>query len=382
MKTQICLVSQQAAANLLPALDTELKPERIILVVTRKMQVRAEHLTYVLKQNHIDVEQFELTDEGNFHGTTNELLDLASNQDKGVILNITGGTKLMSIAAQRVAEQAEWPMFYVNADTDEITWLNTDAQAPQPLRQQLKLRHYLRSYGYELPQKPQRKQATPEQQRLTTTLVQEVGRLHKAISILNAITQNAEDHRSLSAALTERQLDSLSLDVLIRHFQDARALRFDGTKISFANEEARDFVKGGWLELHAIQCVHQMTGPLKIRDKAVGLEVVDVNNGTKNELDVAFMARNRMFVLECKTGRIDKGSRQAEGLAAPKANDALFKLAGNCRRMGGIGTRGMLVSYRPLNKPEYELANSLNIKVVAGSRIAQLPQELDAWVNG
>ena len=382
MNIHICLVSQQAAANLLPALDPTLKPAKIVLVVTAKMQRQAAHLTAVLKENAIQAELLQLSNEQDFHQTENELIELATRlEEHTVTLNITGGTKLMSVAAQSVAQASGWGMFYVDADTDRAIWLGQDKTPPHPLQEQLKLRHYLRSYGFELTSKPNRSQASAAQQQLTQTLVEQVGSLEASISVLNALAQDAENRRSLGVPMNDWQRDSRSLDVLLRYFEDAAALSVQGERIQFASEAARDFVKGGWLELHAIQAVHQVTGPLGIRDKAMGLEVQDVTTQTRNELDIAFMARNRLFVMECKTARIDRPQGQGDRTAPPKANDTLFKLAENCRRIGGLGTRGMLVSYRKLQPPEMTLAEALGIKVVAGSDIARLPEKLKHWVQ-
>ena len=382
MNIHICLVSQQAAANLLPALDPTLKPAKIVLVVTAKMQRQAAHLTAVLKENAIQAELLQLSNEQDFHQTENELIELAARlEEHTVTLNITGGTKLMSVAAQSVAQASGWRMFYVDADTDRAIWLGQDKTPPHPLQEQLKLRHYLRSYGFELTSKPNRSQASAAQQRLTQTLVEQVGSLEASISVLNALAQDAENRRSLGVPMNDWQRDSRSLDVLLRYFEDAAALSVQGDRIQFASEATRDFVKGGWLELHAIQAVHQVTGSLGIRDKAMGLEVQDVTTQTRNELDIAFMARNRLFVMECKTARIDRPQGQGDRTAPPKANDTLFKLAENCRRIGGLGTRGMLVSYRKLQPPEMTLAEALGIKVVAGSDIARLPEKLKHWVQ-
>lgn len=382
MKIHICLVSQQAAANLLPALDPTLKPEKIVLVVTAKMQRQAANLIAVIKENAIQVEQLQLSNEQDFRQTENELLELAAQlEGETITLNITGGTKLMSVAAQSVAQASGWSMFYVDADTDRAIWLGKDKTPPHPLQDQLKLRHYLRSYGFDLPHKPDRTQATAAQQTLTQTLVQQVGSLENSISVLNALAQEAENRRALSVQLSDWQRDSRSLDVLLRHFEEAKALELQGDKIVFASDSARDFVKGGWLELHAIQAVHQVTGPLGIKDSARGLEVIDLNNQNRNELDIAFMANNRLFVIECKTARIDKPQGNSDQAAPPKANDTLFKLAENCRRIGGTNTRGMLVSYRKLREPELKLAQALGIEVVAGSDNARLPEKLKHWVQ-
>lgn len=49
-------------------------------------------------------------------------------------------------------------MFYVDADSDQVIWLGRDAPAPRALDQQLRLRHYLRSYGFKMLQEPSRTQ--------------------------------------------------------------------------------------------------------------------------------------------------------------------------------------------------------------------------------
>ncbi|GAB1384642.1 DUF1887 family protein [Burkholderiales bacterium] len=380
MKTQICLVSQQAAANLLPALDPALKPDKVILVVSARMQQQAAQLSRVFRESAITVEQLSLGDEQDFHLTEEELVDLAARIDgEDVALNITGGTKLMSVAAQSVAQTSGWRMFYVDADSDQVIWLGRDAPAPRALDQQLRLRHYLRSYGFKMLQEPCRTQATAEQQRLTQTLVLQIGSLENAIGTLNALAQDAENRRRLGSPLSDWQRDSRSLDVLLRHFENAGTLTLQGDKVVFSSEAARDFVKGGWLELHAIQAVHQITGSLGIRDKAVNLTVEDESSHARSELDIAFMARNRLFIIECKTARMDKPHGPADKI--PKVNDILFKLAENCRRIGGLGTRGMLLSYRKLRDPELQLARSLSIEVVAGSEVTRLAERLKHWVD-
>lgn len=381
MNIHICLVSQQAAANLLPALDPALKPGKIILVVSKKMQPQAAHLSAVLKECAIQAQLLQLSNEHDFHQTENELLELAAQlEGNAVTLNITGGTKLMSVAAQSVAQASGWRMFYVDADTDRVIWLGKDQTPTQPLQEQLKLRHYLRSYGFEIATKPNRTQASSAQQQLTQSLVQQIGSLESSVSVLNALAQEAEARRSSSVVMADWQRDSRSLEVLLRYFEDAQTLTVKGDRIHFVDEAARSFVKGGWLELHAIQAVHQVTGAMEIRDKAMGLEVVDSTTQTRNELDIAFMARNRLFVIECKTARIDK-PQGADRAAPPKANDTLFKLAENCRRIGGLGTRGMLVSYRKLHEPELKLAKALGVEVVAGVDIARLPERLKHWIQ-
>ncbi len=365
------LVSEQAAPNLLPALDPAMKPQEAVLLVSQKMTNRAQSLQTVLKEVGIQTHTVALPDEHNMAALETTLMDIATKRDgQAIALNVTGGNKLMALAAQAVAQAAGWSVFYVDVDTDQIIWLDK-TRAAQALTQQLRLRHYLRSYGFTLAEGIERPQPNTAWQTLLHELINDVGSLEEAIGQLNHLSQEAQ--RSLRVTLGPRQREHHGLDALLRKFEQAQVLKRQGDQISFATEAARTFANGGWIEHHVYQCVSQVTGDLAIRDKAANLQVMG-DSGQPNEIDVAFMARNRLFMVECKTARMNNADDF-------KANDTLYKLAENCRRIGGLGTRGMLATYRPLRESEQRLAKALNIEVVAGRDLNRLGERLKQWVK-
>jgi hypothetical protein len=369
--TQIMLVSDQAAANLLPALETLLKPDKAVLLVSRKMTARADALEAVLREIAIKPVRVALPDEHDPEALEEVMLRVGTELSTGsVTVNVTGGTKLMALTAQAIAQTAGWPAFYIDVDTDQIIWLDKSRPA-QSLTQQLRLRHYLRGYGFQLADGIERPQPNAAWNSLVEDLIQNIGSLEDAIGQLNYLSQ--ESQKTLSQVLSPGQSANPNLDALLRKFEQVRVLSRSGEKIVFASEEARRFANGGWIEHHVYHCVCQVTGVLGIRDKAVNLQVTDAK-GQNNEMDVAFLARNRLFVIECKTSRMDNPTDS-------KANDALYKLAENCRRIGGVGTRGMLASYRPLRQSEQRLAQALSIEVVSGRDLIRMGERLKSWVK-
>lgn len=369
----VCLVSEQAAPNLLAALDPSLRPAEAVLMVSAKMNARADALAAVLTEAGVRTARVSLDNEHDFHALEAALLDVASQREgRGVALNVTGGTKLMALAAQSVAQAARWPVFYVDVDTDEVIWLGRHSRR-QPLAQRLRLRHYLRGYGFTIEPANDRPHTSLAHERLTGTLLTQIGSLERALGQLNWLAQQAEGHEPLTVELTEKQCDSRGLDALLRNFVEAGVLSVADGVLTFPGEAERAFAGGGWLERHVYRMIEAATGPLGIRDKAANLVVTD-RDGVKNELDAAFLARNRLFIIECKTARMDRPE-------APRANDALFKLCEICRRVGGLGTRGMLASYRPLRDNERRLARALGIELVCGPELAHLDEKLAAWVR-
>jgi hypothetical protein len=374
MKTQIMLVSAQAAPNLLAAADAELKPERAALVVSEPMQPRADALGKVLSEMGIEVAQHRLRDEHDPRAVEADLLDWFSPlQGEDVYLNLTGGTKVMALAALAVAEAAGWHRFYVDVDTDHVVWLGRDAPPARKLNESVRLRHYLAAYGIAIDGELRRREPDSAQREYLQELLLYYDEYLNALPPLNHALQRAEDRRALGVDLTEAEADSISLARLLELARRLGMASLEGRRLTIRDEAARDFLKGGWLEQHAFDAVVQLQGALGVRDRAVNLRVR--HGGVVNELDVAFLYRNRLHVIECKTGdpRADDGAR---------ANEALFKLAENARRLGGLATRGMFVSYRPLREAELRLARLLQIEVVHGRDVARLRDRLRTWCGG
>ncbi len=180
--TQVMLVSEQAAPNLLAALDPSLKPAEAVLVVSAKMQPRSLDLQAVLNEAGVRTTFVALQDEHDFSMLQDALLEIAAGREgQRIALNVTGGTKLMALAAQTVAAAAAWQVFYVDVDTDEAIWLGKDVHR-QPLTQQLRLRHYLRGYGFLLEAGIERPQPNQRHPVLLRTLITQVGSLAKPLA--------------------------------------------------------------------------------------------------------------------------------------------------------------------------------------------------------
>jgi len=370
--THVLLVSAQAAPNLLATLDPVLKPKEAVLMVSKKMRTSGAALENVLREAGVNTSIVSLGDEHDFTRLEEELLKVASTRKDSIVLNVTGGTKLMALAAQSVAQVANWPVFYVDIDTDEVIWL-TSGHHRQKLSEQLRLRHYLSGYGFSLLGGNKHAQLEERHINLVRTLVTQIGSLERPLSQLNWLGQESEDRHTLKVQISENLMDSRALNALLLHFKEAGVLSVEGDKLMFASEEDRAFAKGGWLEQHVFTAVASAAGKLAIRDKAANLVLRDGEN-VANELDVVFIAHNRLFVIECKTARMDKPE-------APKANDVLFKLSEVCRRVGGLGTNGMLVSYRSLRDEEKRLAKALGIDLVCGSDLARFDEKLKHWIG-
>lgn len=377
-ETHLCLVSAQATPNLTPLLDPAFAPRRVAMLVSADMRERAGWLADVVRPRGIAVEEVAIPDAWDMHDVCDRVvawLDAQGNRSS-VALNVTGGTKPMAMAAQQAFAMADLPVFYVHQERDEVLWL-TPRRPPMPLAGRLKLEPFLHAHGWQVLARPALPQLTPALRQLTTELVLQVGSLEQALGRLNWYAHLCEVQRLLEVQVDERDLGHSGFMALADKFAAAGALTLAGRRLRFADEDARFFCNGGWLEEHVAAVLGELRGRAGIQDLAANLKVRTLDNRLRgdagsNELDVAFLARNRLHIVECKT----RSFRERHSAA-----DAVYKLDA-LTALGGLNTRGMLVSYRQLSDGDRQRAADLRIRTLVGSAVASLRDELLRWIGG
>lgn len=380
-KTHFCLVSAQAAPNLLPLLDEAVKPEKVVLLVTPKMKDKADYLEAVIRTKGVKVEQQEFIVSDDFDAMQERLLELIaaeSAEPEQIALNATGGTKWMAIAAQEVFRLNDSPVFYVDVDQDQVLFVDKNRE-PHKLAQSVDLNSYIQAYGYEMRETSEQVGLKPELRELCQQLALKVGQWQSALGQLNLLASVAQDKKTLSVSIGDtlgRQPEDPHLDVLLREFEHAGVLRTEGAKVIFADEDSQVFANGGWLELYVNSLLNSLKGESVIQNKHyMNLHIQRKGATSHNEVDACFMAGNRLHLIECKTKRMaGKGTAQM-------TTDTMYKLD-SISELGGLSSKAMLVSYRPLNDADKQRAKDLRIRVVEGRKVQELKSELVKWIQG
>ncbi len=376
-QVHVCLISAQATPNLTPVLDPALKPGRVVMLVSPDMSARAKWLEDVLRPLGIVVEKIDVPDPWDISKVSDQLMEWLGAQpgDPPVALNVTGGTKPMAMAAQQVFAMDGKPVFYVHQERDEILWL-TPRRPPTPLKGKLKLEPYLHAHGWKVIERPALPALSSSLRELTGELVLQCGSLERALGVMNWYAQQCEGKPDRAVKLEEGDERNPGFMALIDKFARFGACRRQGNRLIFDDERARFFCNGGWLEQHVVDAVNTLRKRAGIQDLAAGLRVRALDNrltgsAGSNELDVVFIARNRLHIIECKT----RSFRDRNGAA-----DAVYKLDA-LTALGGLNTRGLLVSYRQLSDGDRQRAKDLRIRTVVGGAISRLPDELMRWIE-
>ena len=196
-----------------------------------------------------------------------------------------------------------------------------------------------------------------------------------ALARLNYLASAAE-RGLVSPEMDPGQVRDQRLQALIDRFAEEGVIQPRGKRLRFPDEDARFYVNGGWLEEHVFDVLQGLRGELRqVQDLARSVEIrreTPRGGDVPNELDVACLCENRLYLVECKT----RGWRQ-DGAGA----EALYRLDALADLLGGLQARAMLVSYRKLPAHDLRRAADLGIRVCAGGRLPELAAELRAWLT-
>lgn len=385
--THLYLVSAQPTPNLTPALDPATAPRRVLLLVSPDMGRRADWLESVLKPRGIRVERWAIGDPWDVGQVQDRVLDLLVQEEAAVAaralaLNATGGTKPMSIAAYEAFRANDLPIFYVHPELDRLIWMHPRERPPRDLANRLKLDAFLLAHGARI--EGALVGAVPEARRaLTDWLVNHGPGCARALSTLNWLAAKSADTLR-SPVLEAGQRRDPVLDDLIGRFAKTGLLTMQAGSLHFADEAARFYVNGGWLEEHVYAVFRELRRDQpNIQDLARGVEIVreDPRGGAvRNELDVACLAENRLYLVECKTRNWGRGAPSGADPAGPGA-EALYKLDALADLLGGLQARAMLASYLDLPAQVRRRAADLRIRVCAGERLPELRAEVARWLG-
>lgn len=370
-KTHLCLVSGQPVPNLLPLLIRHHRPQRVVLMQSQEMKNQGGWLRAVMQDLgcRVEVRPIAPYDVAAARAAVEAAVDALAGDE--VTLNVTGGTKLMALAAFSAFREKGLPILYVDTDSNRLRILSP-AVAEDDLPDILPVAQYLRAYGYRVGS-TRSLGIPPAWRSLAQELVAKVAELSGAIGAVNALAARAKAAASLCAALDQGSgRPGSPLARLLDRCAGAGLFRCRGSWVEFASQEALEFANGGWLEYHVYEVVQSLQTAGAVRDLRVGAHV-ESSQGVPNELDVVFTARNRLHLIECKTKAWNRDGQAVE-------TEPVYKLDSLRDVVGGLFARAMLVSYRDLPRYTVERCRDLRIETVAGTELRNLKERIQGWV--
>lgn len=163
--------------------------------------------------------------------------------------------------------------------------------------------------------------------------------------------------------------------------EEAEKLSIESEKIiDYHSEENRFWCNGGWLEEFVRTRLYRLKNNGMIDDWDSNVDIPDglksrgrpLSQDNKNELDAAFSVANRLFLIECKTA--DPARNNA-------FSDVIYKLDSLKKSLGGVLSRGMIVSVFEPRHADKRRCEELGIKLVYGTDVLKLEEKLKNWID-
>lgn len=380
----LCLIDDTVTANITPVLDPNFRPQEVILLHNQAKSYQTDCLEAVLKPTGVTVSRWTIQDTRDIEHLRDRILELLiARETEDIALNVSGGTRLMSIAAYEIFTEFNKPVFYVHPQTDDVIWMHRRDLPIVNVADRIKLPAFLRAHGAEVSQQRPASGIPPHLRRLTQELISHTESWSKPLTALNWLAQQAETSLQ-SPYLTESQRNWRELNALIQWLATEGLLTYQDGYLHFPDENARFFVNGGWLEDYTYSLIFGLRKALpKIQDIGHSIEIIRDSTGkaVKNELDVAFLYNNHLYIIECKTKRfLTSPETRLADFDTPGA-DVLYKLDTLKGILGGVHTQVMLVSYHSLSTWDKQRAQDLQIATCTSQQLVNLTAALTSWVN-
>jgi len=335
--TQICLVSKQAMPNIIPALMY--KPEKVILLTTKEESRTAVNIKNVLKNNSIESYIFKnYVNAYNINSVTDACKSIIISEKSKLILNFTGGTKIMAIAAYEFFRNSQKPSLYCDTEENKIIHFQSGNITYSDINTKISVEDYLQSYGYKLsPYHTTDKKKRAEKNKQFVNFID--NNLDSFLEFIDYIKPRISNEQpKVRIGFGDYDLDPLK----------------SGFELSYKNRTIFETdnineITGTWFEDY---CYFKVIKN-KIDDILFGTDIISGDN-TENEIDILLTKNCKLYIFSCKNKKETKNINKQD----------LYELEGLRLLAGGTFAKAFkLVTYIPLASI-FKRANELKITLL------------------
>jgi len=357
--------------NVLPTMDYSLKPDKVVLCETDSMHRRGlgSRLAKFFKSKNIKVEIFKLGSAYDFKELQKKFSELASklgSRSADVAVNLTGGSKLISVVAQNVFATKAFTCFYAVPQNNDLVEMKGGKAQHRQLQDKIKLNDYFNIHGYAVISKREKNlKLVSGSHALCRELFADFDKYGGQVSYLNKLAAGAEEYFSLKAKANIKKEQVPIFELFKKH---GFISSYDETMVRFSSEDDRSFCKGIWLEDYLHQTLKSINKDDGLQDFATSI-IIESASGTKHELDAAFIYKNNLYIVDAN---ISQRQDREPGV--------IFKLD-DLNSFAGIYIFSILVSFRGGNNFDKNRAKEWGIYQVQSTEINELEKKIRAVIG-
>lgn len=389
---QVVLVSDQTLANLIPALME--RPDTVVLVCSDAMAKKGQHIhLQTLLNRKAIATRIETgapdTGLGHIHEYALALADRLDQEYPGVgiTLNATGGTKLMAMGFIEAFRPVATRILYTDTAHRRLESLPIAQETvppPQAMTDVLNVPDYLAAQNFRfiaaVSDDPEWCERATKRKAVCKYLGRNAGKLGDFIGMVNGLANRALE--KIPGTYAER----LAQPTQLLHGRAwgpwAEALgqltqaglvdwQEEGTRITFADVEEAQFLRGGWLEEYAWHTVRD-AGLFDTRMGVTGHW--HKNTETRNEFDVLATHLNQILFIECKTLRFMEGQNTDTAL--------VYKMDSLGQDVRGLFGETWLLTARNPTDELLGRARNARLRIIGPDDLPRLRDIVRKWKDG
>jgi len=325
----VSLLSEQTLPNYLVIRELFQEGDSLLFVSSHTMHSKQKLIADSLADLNTNIESIFFSDDEVEEKWSLMCREIEEKLKKEAIylVNLTGGTKFMSLAAYKVFEGYNSQFFYMPWPKNHLLRPMKDNDETRPLKYRIKVEEYFKTHGLNIV-KSSNQPCLPEAYTASffDFFVNHLGRDAEKIDKLRPYRKK----RQLSIGEVENggtekfpQINELSGFL--------RKIKFPQRESGILFKDEICYLTGGWFEEYSCWLFKERLNPDDIL-----LDVVfRTEKAQHNELDVVFTKNNRLYVIECKSGGVDKESL---------ANPIIFKAVALKEALLGLSAKSVIFS--------------------------------------
>ena len=298
MKILINLIGGQPVPNYLAA--KEIQPDKILNIYSSASDKIMERLNKILGIEQLPSLKVNPFD---FNQIYNSILDFAKNNNDEIVVNITGGTKIMSIAAFEVARQNSLKSIYIDSENHLLYEFYKDAIEKKTLEKKITIKEYFNLHGF-LNVKESKilynDDETREIEKFDKMISANPGIVTNVLEITDKIGQNKRKNKK--HWFKENVIVTKGKNIfewkegrgkIIYHKNDTEY------EFNFTDEKFLDYHNGKWFEKEIFSKIKKSG---KYDEVIINYEIYNDENVLLNELDIVAIRNEKLDIYECKSG--------------------------------------------------------------------------------
>lgn len=320
----VSIMSEQTIPNYIFIKEQFQIGDELLFITSQKMENKVEWITATLGYVNCTISKIvlDVNVEERWFKMCNSIRKVLT-EDKKYIVNLTGGTKYLSLSVLRVFEDFDSEFFYIPFPKNELLLLKKDN--PLSLNFRANIEEYLSLYNI---QNYTTKELTKSEQYATKFFLYFVNGVldfndFRVVDLLRSYREKGIKNIVEIESLISND-DKKPQIIGLNDFLDK--IEFPQITDNALSKYEVQYLTGGWFEEYIYNKIKDEIQP---QDIALGLEIRPSSHTNHNDLDVVFTLGNKLFVIECKTGIAGVKMFNETVYKATALKETLFGLPGN-----------------------------------------------------